>query len=91
MNNVAEIIKWVTENYQAIIAGAIAVLTGLAMLAKLTKSPKDDAFVAKILEFLNLIPKRSDGTLVTRPPLTADYYSKKFATFYARRPEGQPH
>jgi len=50
-------IKWTAENYQAVIGIIAATLGVLAMICKLTKTPKDDAIVAKALRWLNLIPK----------------------------------
>jgi len=51
-----DVIQWILDNKEAIIAGAISVLTGLGLLARLTPSPKDDKWIAKILAFLRLVP-----------------------------------
>lgn len=50
-------ITWITENWQAVSGIIVATLGVLALICKLTPSPKDDAVVAKILGFLNMIPK----------------------------------
>lgn len=50
--------EWLIENWQEFLAGISLVLTGLAALAKLTPTPKDDKLVAKALNFLNLLPKK---------------------------------
>ena len=55
-----EILTWIINNYEAIIAGVVAVLTGLALLAKITPSPADDKWIAKILAFLKLVPVIKD-------------------------------
>ena len=51
-----DVIQWILNNKEAIIAGAISVLTGLGLLARLTPSPKDDKWIAKLLSILKLIP-----------------------------------
>jgi hypothetical protein len=48
---------WITENWQAVTVIISSTLGVLALICKLTPSPKDDAVVAKILSFLNMIPK----------------------------------
>ena len=53
-----EVLTWITNNIEAIAAGAVGVLTGLALIAKLTPTPKDDAIIAKLLGFFNLWPKK---------------------------------
>jgi len=52
-----EILQWLIDNIKAIAAGATLVLGGLAIIAKITPSPTDDKWIAKILEFLKLLPK----------------------------------
>jgi len=53
-----EILQWLIDNIEPIVAGATGILAGIAVICKLTPTPKDDALVAKILEFLNLLPKK---------------------------------
>lgn len=50
-------LNWIMENYQAIVGGVIATLGGLALICKLTPTPKDDAVIAKMLKWLNMVPK----------------------------------
>jgi hypothetical protein len=49
--------KWLMENYEAVLGIVASTLAVVAAIAKLTPSPKDDGFVAKCLGWLNLIPK----------------------------------
>jgi hypothetical protein len=55
-----EILTWIIANLGAIGAGAAGILGGLALIAKLTPTPKDDAIIAKLLEFFNLWPKQDE-------------------------------
>lgn len=52
-----EILTWIVDNIEAILAGATLVLGGLAILARVTPSPADDKWIAKLLEILKLVPK----------------------------------
>ena len=52
-----EVIDWIIDNKETLLAGAGMLLAGAAILCKLTPSPKDDKLIAKILAFLNLVPK----------------------------------
>jgi len=54
-----EVIDWIIANRETLLIGAGMVLAGAAILAKLTPSPKDDKIIAKILAFLNLVPKKA--------------------------------
>lgn len=49
--------KWIIDNYEAVLAIVSSTIGVLALIAKLTPSPKDDGVVAKILEWLKLVPK----------------------------------
>jgi hypothetical protein len=51
-----EILQYIINNIEAIVAGATLVLGGLAIIAKITPSPTDDKWIAKILAFLKLVP-----------------------------------
>ena len=51
-----ELLNYLMENIEAMVAGAVLILTGMAIIAKLTPTPKDDAWIAKILDFLKLMP-----------------------------------
>jgi len=55
-----EVLNYILENAEAMVGGAVLVLSGLAILAKLTKSPRDDKWIAKILEFLKLVPVKKE-------------------------------
>ena len=60
--NEMETLTWITTNIGAIIAGAVGVLTGLALIAKLTPTPKDDAIIAKLLGFFKLWPQQNPAS-----------------------------
>ena len=51
-----DVLTFIIENAETLVGGAIIVLGGLALLAKLTSSPADDKWIAKILAFLKLVP-----------------------------------
>jgi len=55
-----EVLNWILDNYEALVVGAIAILGGMSLLAKLTPSPNDDKWIAKILEFLKLVPVKKE-------------------------------
>jgi len=48
---------WIAENYQEILALIGALLAVATIVCRLTPTPKDDALVAKILSWLNMLPK----------------------------------
>lgn len=50
-------IKWILENKEAVLSIVGSTVATLALIAKLTPSPKDDGVIAKILEWLKLVPK----------------------------------
>ncbi len=52
-----EAITWVMDNKEAIGTIVASTLGVLALIAKLTPSPKDDGVIAKILDWLKLVPK----------------------------------
>jgi len=49
--------SWIITNWQSVSGIIVATLGVAAMICKCTPPPKDDAVVAKILNFLNMIPK----------------------------------
>jgi len=51
-------LQWIIANQEVLVAGVSATLAGILILCKLTPSPKDDGVVAKILDWLNMIPKK---------------------------------
>ena len=51
-------ITWIMENKELLLGAVAATLTALAAICKLTPTPKDDGVVAKLLVWLNLIPKK---------------------------------
>jgi len=55
-----ELLTWLIDNIGGIVAGATLILGGLAILAKMTKSPTDDKWIAKMLAFLRLVPKHKE-------------------------------
>jgi len=48
---------WIAENWQEIIALLGALGAVATIVCKLTPSPEDDKIVAKILSWLNMLPK----------------------------------
>lgn len=48
---------WIMENWEAVLSIIASIIGVLAMIAKLTPSPKDDGIIAKILDWLKLVPK----------------------------------
>jgi len=54
----SDVMDWLLINIEALVAGAVIILTGLAGLAALTPTPKDDKWVAKLLAFFKLWPKK---------------------------------
>ena len=55
-----EILQWLIDNAEALVAGATLVLGGLAIIAKLTPSPADDKWIAKLLAFFKLLPQAKE-------------------------------
>lgn len=55
----AGVLSWISQNLGAVVAIITATLGVAAMVCKLTPTPKDDAVVAKILAWLNMIPKKT--------------------------------
>ena len=56
----SDVMDWLLQNIEALVAGAVIILTGLAGLAALTPTPKDDKWVAKFLAFFKLWPKKRE-------------------------------
>ncbi len=50
------LLAWLSRNMGAVFGIVTATLGVLAMVCKLTPSPRDDAIVAKILGWLNMLP-----------------------------------
>jgi len=48
-----EALLWIKANYEAALTGALAVIGGLSVLAKLTPTPKDDEVLAKLVKVLD--------------------------------------
>lgn len=44
--------NFVIENWDSILLGLTSLVTVASVITKFTKSPKDDAFVAKLLEWV---------------------------------------
>jgi len=59
-SSASDVMDWLLENIEALVAGAVIILTGLAGLAALTPTPKDDKWVAKLLSFFKLWPKKRE-------------------------------
>jgi hypothetical protein len=52
-----EVIAWVVANKEAVVGIVASTLGLLALIAKLTPSPRDDSVIAKIMGWLKLVPK----------------------------------
>lgn len=53
---------WAVANYGTIVGGLLAIVGGFSVIAKLTPTPADDAFLAKavtVLDFLALNKQRT--------------------------------
>ena len=50
-----EIITFLMANWDTILLGVTTIVTGASIIVKLTPTPKDDAFVAKMLNVLNAL------------------------------------
>ena len=60
---------WFTANYLTVIEALGAILLGCTLLAKLTPTQKDDAFLLRMAQYLSLLnPKGIPGAKL---PLTA--------------------
>ncbi len=53
-----DVLNWIIGNWGEILALLAALGTVATIICKLTPSPKDDAIVARILEWLKLVPKK---------------------------------
>jgi len=56
----SDVMDWLLQNIEALVAGAVIILTGLGVIAKLTKNPEDDKWVAKLLAFFKLWPQKKE-------------------------------
>lgn len=56
-------IMWVVENWPVMLLGVTSVVTGASILAKLTPTETDDAFVAKLLKFIDLLAINNKPTV----------------------------
>lgn len=50
--------NWIIENWAEILALLGALGTVATIVAKFTPSPDDDKLIARILEWLNMVPKK---------------------------------
>jgi hypothetical protein len=55
MENVSAVFAWIVANYETVIAGVLAIIGGLSVIAKLTPTPKDDEILAKIVKLLDFL------------------------------------
>jgi hypothetical protein len=55
MENVSAVFAWIVANYETVIAGVLATIGGLSIIAKLTPTPKDDEILAKIVKVLDFL------------------------------------
>lgn len=52
-----EALTWIIANKEAVVGIIAGTLTTLALVAKLTPTPVDDGIIAKLLGWLNLVPR----------------------------------
>lgn len=55
METIGAIFAWIAANYENVIAGVLATIGGLSIIAKLTPTPKDDEILAKIVKVLDFL------------------------------------
>lgn len=56
-------IMWMVENWPAMLLGITGIVTGASVLAKLTPTETDDAFLAKLLKFIDLLAINNKPTV----------------------------
>lgn len=52
----SDVVKFVTEHYGDLCAALVALAVAGGLVARLTPTPKDDAFFARVLSFLQRAP-----------------------------------
>ena len=55
METASAIFAWIAANYESVVAGVLAIIGGLSIIAKLTPTPKDDEVLAKIVKALDFL------------------------------------
>lgn len=55
METIGAIFAWIAANYESVVAGVLAIIGGLSIIAKLTPTPKDDEVLAKIVKALDFL------------------------------------
>ncbi|HDL19934.1 MAG TPA: hypothetical protein ENH30_01515 [Nitrospirae bacterium] len=53
METISGVVMWVIENGAQIVSGALMIVGGASLIAKLTPTKADDRIINKILGFLN--------------------------------------
>jgi hypothetical protein len=56
-------IMWVIENWPVMLLGLTSIVTGASILAKLTPTETDDAFIAKLLQLIDLLAINNKPTV----------------------------
>jgi hypothetical protein len=57
--------EWITSHWQEILAWIGGIVTAASIIVKLTPTPKDDAFLAKVIKVLAALSLfNPDGSLV---------------------------
>lgn len=56
-------IMWIVENWPIMLLGITSIVTGASVLAKLTPTETDDAFIAKILKLIDLLAINNKPTI----------------------------
>lgn len=59
----ANFISFITENWPQLVAIVTGLLTVAGIIAKFTPTPADDAIIAQILNFFNLLPTSAKAKL----------------------------
>ena len=56
--------EWLIENWDTIVQGITAIVTGASILAKLTPTQVDDEFIGKILQIIDKLALNTKPTEV---------------------------
>jgi hypothetical protein len=56
-----DILNWLTENWIGVVASITGVISAASAITALTPTPKDDNFLKKVKEFLNVVALNVGG------------------------------
>ena len=55
MENAMKMFQWALANWDTVVGGLLTIIGGASVIAKLTPTPADDAFLAKIVKALDFL------------------------------------